>query len=85
MYTVYVHIFPNGKRYVGLTSQNVEKRWLRGGGYVDQNYVFKAIKKYGWDNIEHVIWCSGLSKAEASDLERELIARDEIERINFGL
>lgn len=42
MYTVYVHIFPNGKRYVGLTSQNVEKKrqaarraWARKKGGLD--------------------------------------------------
>ena len=32
-YFVYIHIFPNGKRYVGLTSQNPERRWGKGIGY----------------------------------------------------
>ena len=32
-YTVYCHIFPNGKRYVGITKQKPEYRWDNGNGY----------------------------------------------------
>ena len=30
-YKVYVHEFPDGKVYVGLTCQDVERRWNNGG------------------------------------------------------
>lgn len=29
-YKVYMHTLPNGKRYVGITKQEPEKRWLNG-------------------------------------------------------
>lgn len=32
-YTVYIHNFPNGKSYVGITGQLPEKRWKNGWGY----------------------------------------------------
>lgn len=71
-YTVYMHVFPNGKEYIGITCGDVEKRWANGFGYISQ-YVFYAIVKYGWDNIKHYILYSNLTKREAEEKERELI------------
>ena len=51
LYSVYIHIFPNQKVYIGITKQEVKKRWKLGEGYKGQDYVYKAIKKYGWANI----------------------------------
>ena len=28
-YSVYIHLFPNGKSYVGITSRPVEIRWVK--------------------------------------------------------
>ena len=74
MYTVYQHIFPNGKRYIGVTRTSVNKRW----GYQGYNYktqvVGRAIQKYGWDNIEHDIFCVCETKDEAEKVERFLVA-----------
>ena len=73
MYTVYQHIFPNGKRYVGVTRNDVKKRW----GYQGYNYkrqvVGRAIEKYGWDNIEHDIFAVCDTKEDAEHLERFLV------------
>ena len=55
MYTVYMHICPNNKRYIGITGQVVEKRWNHGEGYSHQRLFYRAILKYGWDNIQHLI------------------------------
>ena len=61
-YFVYIHIFPNGKRYVGLTKQDPTKRWkANGAGYKEYNRfqqrpMYYAIQKYGWENIKHVIY-----------------------------
>lgn len=71
-YTVYMHVFPNEKKYIGITSGNVEQRWSNGFGYSSQ-YVFYAIVKYGWDNIKHYILFYNLTKKEAEEKERELI------------
>lgn len=74
MYTVYQHIFPNGKRYVGLTRNQVEKRWgCRGSNYRGQPVVWNAIQKYGWENIEHDIFALCETKEQAERVERWLI------------
>lgn len=50
---VYIHTCPNGKKYVGVTTQkNIKCRWRKGEGYKGQHF-YRAIQKYGWDNIEH--------------------------------
>ena len=73
MYTVYQHIFPNGKRYIGVTRNSVEKRW----GYKGYNYksqvVGRAIEKYGWDNIEHDVFAVCETKEQAERIERWLV------------
>ena len=72
-YKLYVHIAPNGKRYYGITMQKPEKRWNNGRGYSKNQHFFRAINKYGWDNIEHIILHKGLSKDEATELEQYMI------------
>lgn len=71
-YTVYVHIFPNGKRYVGITKTKPEYRWNNGRGYKGC-VVENAIRKFGWHNVEHKILYVNLSKEEAEDMEKQLI------------
>lgn len=46
-YSVYVHVFPNGKLYIGATRQEPKKRWRSGGGYRNQKAMYEAILKYG--------------------------------------
>ena len=74
-YTVYMHtVVPTGKRYVGITRQNVKRRWGSNGcAYNKSQYFAKAILKYGWDNITHEILYTKLSKEEAEAKEIELI------------
>lgn len=71
-YTVYLHTFPNGKYYVGITCQDLNRRWRDGKGYEGQP-VYDAILKYGWSNIKHEVLFTGLSKADAEQKEIELI------------
>lgn len=54
-YTVYMHISPNNKKYIGVTKNKPEKRWGYGNNYKSSPMFYKAIKKYGWNNIEHKI------------------------------
>ena len=75
MYIVYMHTCPNGKKYIGITSQSPERRWQKGKGYAygSNPYFYNAIEKYGWDNIEHTILFRNLTKEEAEQKEIELI------------
>lgn len=84
MYCVYMHIFPNDKVYIGITSTNPLKRWKNGFGYKGQPYLFNAIIKYGWDNIEHKILHTDLSKNEAEEKEIELIAEYQSTNKDYG-
>lgn len=48
-YTVYVHICPNGKKYYGTTSREVERRWRDNGkGYKKNVRFWDDINNYGW-------------------------------------
>ena len=81
---VYVHTSPLGKRYVGITSQQPEKRWNYGYGYRYNPHFWNAIQKYGWVNFKHEILLSGLSADKACDEEKRLIALYKSNNPNFG-
>lgn len=71
---VYLHIFPNEKIYVGTTQQTLEKRWGNGYGYKKQSFLWRAIQKYGWENVKHkVIVCE--TPEEMWEKEKELIEK----------
>ena len=76
-YCVYMHISPSGKKYIGITCRKPQKRWNYGKGYVDNDYFYKAIQKYGWSNFDHIILCTGLTREEASLLEIILIEKHD--------
>ena len=71
-YSVYELLFPNNKRYIGITRQDPKKRWGHGSGYIGQ-MVYNPIKKYGWDNITHNILFTNMTREEACQKEKELI------------
>ena len=68
-YTVYRHICPNNKMYIGITRKKPEDRFLNGQGYFDNKKFYKDIKKYGWDNIKHEILFENLSRKLALCIE----------------
>lgn len=72
-YTVYCHISPSGKMYVGITSTSLEKRWSRGNGYKNNTHFWRAIQLYGWDAFSHEVLAEQLTYEQATDLERHLI------------
>lgn len=82
-YKVYKHTFPNGKVYIGITRQKIELRWKNGLGYFGQ-YVYKAINKYGWENVKHEVLFENLTKEEAEQKEIELIAFYKSNQSQFG-
>lgn len=84
MYSVYIHTTPNNKKYVGITSLPVNRRWCGGEGYRFQTLFYRAIVKYGWDNITHEIVAEGLTREEAIDLEINLISHYNTTNPKFG-
>lgn len=84
---MYVHIFPNGKRYFGITCKSPSKRWENGAGYKKKNNdsaVYNAILKYGWDNIQHIILFEELTHEDACAKEIELIAKYKTNIRRYG-
>lgn len=82
-YYVYCHITPSQKRYVGI-SCNPLKRWNSGKGYCKNYRFWRAIKKYGWENIKHVIIASNLSEDEAKSLEAMLVSKWSLTDFRYG-
>jgi group I intron endonuclease len=84
MYTVYIHRSPSNKAYIGITCKKPTSRWDNGNGYKKQPYFWNAIKKYGWDNFEHIILMDHLTKVEACQAERLLIALFDTMNKDYG-
>jgi group I intron endonuclease len=79
VWIVYMHKNKvSGKMYIGITSRPPEVRWGNNGSQYTstKNPCFhNAIKKYGWDNFEHIILFENLTEQEAKLKEQELIAK----------
>lgn len=74
----------NGKKYIGITSNNVNVRWKNGYGYSDKLPIGRAIRKYGWDNFEHIIVEDGLDEESAKNLEMYLIEKNQTTDDKYG-
>lgn len=84
-YLVYIHTnLLDGKKYIGLTSQPINRRWRNGNGYYLNDHFYRAICRDGWDNFKHEIVKAGLSKKEACELEKELIAKYKTNNEKYG-
>lgn len=81
-FEVYMHLFPNGKRYVGITCQGVLNRWSHGSGY--SGYVRKAIDKYGWENVRHFVLKRTFDEKQAKQKEKQLITKYHSNNPKFG-
>lgn len=84
-YKVYMHRFPNGKVYIGITCKRLPcERWCGGHGYRPQPLMWRAIQKYGWKNVKHSIIRDGLTKADAEAMEIELIRKHRSNDRRYG-
>lgn len=79
-----MHKCPNGKVYIGITSRRPKARWVCGNGYIKNEHFYRAIQKYGWENIEHIIVEQNLSKKDAAELEIKLIKEYKSNDYKFG-
>ncbi len=75
IYSVYRHISPNGKSYIGITKQNPKRRFQNGFGYKTQIAFCRAIEKYGWENFQHEILETNLTEKEACEKEAYYIEK----------
>lgn len=83
-YKVYMHICPNGKKYIGITKRKPNKRWQNGYGYKTQKHFYRAIQIYGWNNIKHIILFDNLNYQQACNKEVELIKLFNTNNYNYG-
>lgn len=70
---VYMHKSPSGKVYIGITKRDLKTRWVNGEGYKTCPIFYNAIKKYGWENIEHKLLFENLNNISAKLIEIDLI------------
>lgn len=84
-YSIYIHINKaNGKVYIGQTCQKPEIRWRNGEGYKQSPRFYAAIKHYGWNNFDHKILYSNITREEANQYESELIKKYKSNKEEFG-
>lgn len=85
-YFLYIHKNKvNGKVYVGITGKkDVSSRWRKDGSGYRGSYFYNAILKYGWDNFEHIVLYSNLTKEDAIRLEQETISKFNSNNRKYG-
>ena len=82
LYTVYRHITPDGKSYIGCTSNTIRERWNQG---YQHNVAFaQAYHQYGWNGMTHEILADNLKESIAYDIEREMISKYQSDNPAFG-
>lgn len=61
-----------GWSYIGLTSQNLKKRWRGGSGYKQehQSIFYNAIQKHGGNNTWNTVWSHELLEDNIESLEK---------------
>ena len=76
-FKVYMHINKiNGRKYIGITCEDVNSRWRGGKAYKCNEHFRNAINKYGWDEgFEHLVLFDNLTQQEAMNREVELIVK----------
>lgn len=84
-YSLYRHIFPNRKMYVGITKKPVRRRWSNGQGYRNQPKMAHAIEKYGWGSVTHEVLLTCLTQDEAKFWERFYIQKFDTVRNGYNI
>lgn len=72
-YSLYMHVTPEEKTYIGMTKNLKQRYGYKGNGYREQPDFIKAIKKYDFSNVDHKEIAGNLSKEEAEKAEHEAI------------
>ena len=64
----------NGKMYFGITKNNISIRYHASHGYRGCPAFYNAIRKYGWDNFEHIVVKENMTREFAEIAEKYAIA-----------
>ena len=72
---IYKLISPSGKVYIGQTKQKFEKRLQShlSKSKSSNLYLYKSIRKYGWDNFIKEVVLDKIAEDKIDDLERQYI------------
>lgn len=82
---LYLHLNKsNGKKYFGITTQKITRRWKNGSSYSTNKHFYSAIKLYGWENFYHIVLCDKLTVDAAKKLEVALIRCFNTTNPEFG-
>lgn len=74
MYAIYIITnILNAKQYIGITN-DLGRRWARHKGANEDQFIHRAIKKYGVDNFVFTHFADAFTAESAKILERMLIA-----------
>lgn len=82
---VYKHTSPSGKYYIDITSRSPYRRWGLGSQYSKKSIFYKAIQKYGWDNIKHEVLISNVGEKTAKNIEKDLIKFAKIKGLSYNI
>lgn len=81
-YTVYRHITPDGKSYIGCTSKTIYERWQF--GYRHSPKFNAMVKRYGWRGMQHEVLAENLSEDDAYFVEQAMIKKYQSTNPTFG-
>lgn len=75
MWSIYVHTSPEGKSYVGRTTQNISTRsGTQGQRYRANERFWNDIQRFGWDSFTHKVLAVCENEEESMRLEIKYIA-----------
>jgi len=86
-WTIYCHTLKtDGRRYIGLTSHTMEKRWKEHikNSKSGRSYFQNAIRKYGYDAFEHKVLAQSWDLEGANETERTIIEQEDTRNSENG-
>lgn len=83
---VYEAKFPNGKRYIGLTTKSLQRRKAEHKHHSGRSSrkVYNAIRKYGWENVTWKVLATCFTEEEMRNKEKYFIKKFRTLEIEFG-
>ncbi len=80
---LYCIVFPNNKKYVGVESNDGQRKQYHSKGH-KHTVVGRAIKKHGWNNCTFKYLIKNASKDTCLHMEKKLIDKWQLQDKKFG-